>query len=101
VSPVFLAIVLVPAAVAGSSAFLLARSFRKLAALAGTGLLLAAAFVLVVYLRAPAAHAPHGCSDCLYLGRWWEPGVVLVVAVFGLGGWIGGAAAGALARRLL
>ncbi len=101
-SPVFLAIVLVPAAVAGFSAFLLARSFRKLAALAGTGLLLAAAFVLVVYLRAPPAHGPHGCSDCgLYLGRWWEPGVVLVVAVFGLGGWIGGAAAGALARRLL
>ena len=101
-SPVSLGIVLIPAAVASVPAFILARNARRLAAVAASGAVLAAVFVLVAYLRAPRAHAPHGCSDCgLYLGRWWEPGVVLVVAVFGLGGWIGGAAVGALARRLL
>ena len=64
--------------------------------------MLAAVFVFVVYLRSPTAHAPHGCSDCgLYLGRWWEPGVIIVVVVFGLGGWLGGAAVGATARWLL
>src|SRR5207247_786132 len=97
VSPLFLAIILVPAAFAAVSAFLLARNIRALAAVAAAGLVLAGAFVLVVYVRAPAAHAPHGCSDCgLYLGRWWEPGVVLVVAVFGLAGWLAGSATGAL-----
>ena len=102
VSPVFLAIVLVPAAVSALSAFVLARNIARLAAVAATGLFLAAAFVLVVYLRAPTAHAPHGCSDCgLYLGRWWEPGVVLVVAAFGLAGWFAGLGTGALARRLI
>jgi chromate transport protein ChrA len=101
-SPTFVAIVLVPAAVAGVSALTLAQSILRFAAVAGTGLLLAVAFVLAVYLRAPTAHAPKGCSDCgLYLGRWWEPGVVLVVAAFGLAGWLAGSATGALARRPL
>jgi hypothetical protein len=102
VSPVFLAIVLVPAAVASVSTFVLARNVETLAAIAGAGLLLAAAFVLVVYFRAPPAQARRGCSDCgLYLGRWWEPGVVLVVAIVGVAGWVAGAGTGALARRLL
>ena len=100
VSGVFLEIVLVPTAVASVSAFLLARNIRRLAAVAGAGLVLAAVFV--VYLRSPTAHAPRGCSDCgLYLGRWWEPGVILVVVVFGLAGWLGGAGVGAIARWLL
>src|SRR5437763_12679068 len=102
VSGMFLAIVLIPAAAASVSAFLLARNIRRLAAIAGVGLVLAAVFVFVVYLRSPTAHAPHGCSDCgLYLGRWWEPGVILVVVVFGLAGWLGGAGVGATARWLL
>ena len=99
VSGVFLGIVLIPAAAASVSAFLLARNIRRLAAVAGAGLALAAVFV--VY-RSPTAHAPHGCSDCgLYLGRWWEPAVILVVVVFGLVGWLGGAGVGATARWLL
>lgn len=99
--PLFLAIVLAPAAVASASAFVLARTVRRLTAVAGSGLVLAAVFVLVVYLRAPTAHAPHGCSDCgLYLGRWWEPGVIVVVVSFGLGGWVAGTTVGATARRV-
>jgi len=102
VSPVFLGIVLIPAAVASVPAFVLARNVRRLAAVAASGAVLAAVFVLVAYLRAPRAHAPHGCSDCgLYLGRWWEPGVILVVAIFGVIGWATGAGIGATARRLL
>ena len=102
VSGVFLAIVLIPAAAASVSSFLLARNIARLAAIAGAGLVLAAVFVFVVYLRSPTAHAPRGCSDCgLYLGRWWEPGVILVVVVFGLAGWLGGVGVGATARWLL
>lgn len=92
---------MVPAAVASASAFVLARTVRRLAAVAVSGLVLAAVFVLVVYLRSPTTHAPHGCSDCgLYLGRWWEPGVIMVVVTFGLGGWVAGTAVGATARGL-
>ncbi len=102
VSPVFLGIVLIPAAAASVPAFMLARNVRRLAAIAVSGLVLAAIFILAVYLRAPTAHAPHGCSDCgLYLGRWWEPGVIVVVDIFGLVGWVAGTGIGAAARRLL
>ena len=86
----FLAIILIAAAVASVAAVALAQNVRRLAALAATGVVLAAVFVLVVYLRAPTAHAPQGCSDCgLYLGRWWEPDVTLVVVIFGLAGCVG------------
>ena len=102
VSPVLLGIVLIPAAVASVPAFILARNARRLATVAASGVVLAAAFALVAYFRAPRAHAPHGCSDCgLYLGRWWEPGVILAVAVFGLVGWVIGVGLGATVRRLL
>lgn len=88
-------------AVAAALAYTLARDRRRVAAIAALGLAFAAVFALVVYLRSPSAHAPHGCSDCgLYLGRWWEPGVVLVVDTFGLAGWTAGVGVGVTARRL-
>ena len=57
VSGVFLAIVLIPAAAASVSAFLLARNIRRLAAIAGAGLVLAAVFSLAGWLGGAALGA--------------------------------------------
>lgn len=70
-------------ALAGMLLALVARfSWRRAYIPLVLGVVLAVVFVLVVYLRAPVdyAHDRSGCSDCgEYLGRWWEPGLVVFV----------------------
>jgi uncharacterized membrane protein len=54
------------------------------------GVVLALGLVIVVYLRAPIdyAHDRSGCSDCgEYLGRWWEPDLVVFVVLVGYVFW--------------
>lgn len=69
------------------------RYVMALAVLAAVG------FLLWQYLAAPTDAAPEGCSDCgEYLGRWWEPGLVLIVLFFNLLAWSVGASAGRAMR---
>jgi hypothetical protein len=101
-SVVFVLIVLVPLLVGASTAFVVNGGRRGALLVVSLGFLLAAAFVLAAYLRAPTDHAPSGCADCgRFGGRWWDPAAVFVVALFGVGGWLAGTLAGAAARRLL
>jgi hypothetical protein len=72
--------------------------------LLGLGLLLALAFVAYAYLSAPVdiQHDPNGCSDCEQsLGRWWEPGWVVVLAAVGYVAWVVGLGTGVFLRTLL
>jgi hypothetical protein len=65
------------------------------------GLVLALALVFVVYLRSPLdyAHDRSGCSDCgEYLGRWWEPALVVFIAAVGYLCWIIGVTIGVMIR---
>lgn len=91
------------AAVAAALVAVLGGGRSRLAAVAGLGVILAIAFVAVVYVAAPT-HRPARCSDCgLHGGRYWEPWFVSLLAAVGLVGWLAGAAlgvaGGALRRR--
>lgn len=90
-----------PALVGGLSAMLAGFRWRRVRLLIAVGLVLALGLVLVVYLRAPIdyAHDRSGCSDCVeYLGRWWEPALVVFIAVVGYVFWSLGIAVGLLLR---
>ena len=67
------------------------------------GLLLAFAFVLYAYLQAPADYSQsNGCSDCEeYLGRWWEPLLVIFFAVGGYVSYLIGVGVALLTRALI
>jgi hypothetical protein len=76
-------------------------SWRRVRLLMVAGLVLVLGFVLVVYLRSPIdyAHDRNGCSDCgEYLGRWWEPGLVVFLAVVGYILWNLGVVSGVMLR---
>lgn len=69
-------------------------------ALGGVGLALAVALFVAAYLRAPSGGPPEGCSDCgEYLGRWWEPWVVVTLLLANLVGWLAGMFAGTMVRQ--
>jgi hypothetical protein len=76
-------------------------SWRRVVLLMAAGLVLALGFVLVVYLRSPIdySHDPNGCSDCgEYLSRWWEPALVVFVALVGYIFWSLGVIFGLVVR---
>jgi hypothetical protein len=61
----------------------------------GVGVALVLAYVVTVYLRSPRSAEEAQCSDCgHYLGRWWEPWLVGMFAIFGLVLWMLGAMTG-------
>jgi hypothetical protein len=62
-----------------------ARGLLRTYSLFGLGLLIGLFILLAAYLAAAPdfAHS-NGCSDCqMFLGRWWEPGFVTIVAGLG------------------
>jgi hypothetical protein len=62
------------------------------------GFLLAAAWLVVGYLAAPAE--PGSCSDCReFLGRWWEPEFAVFVEGLAVAAWLAGVGLGAAIRR--
>lgn len=63
--------------------------------MAVAGTLLASGFVVWSYYESPPSGAPYdGCSDCgNHLGRWWEPGFTVFLAVSGYGLWLLGVGA--------
>jgi uncharacterized ion transporter superfamily protein YfcC len=66
----------------------------------GVGVALALLWIVAVYLRAPTSAEEAQCSDCgEYLGRWWEPWLVAMFAVFGLVMWLVGGMTGQAVRR--
>jgi hypothetical protein len=56
---------------------------------------------VVIYLKSPSTYEETGgCSDCgEYLGRWWEPWLVVQMLAINLIGWIVGVAVGGRVRR--
>ena len=89
-----LAMAVVCAAVAAALVVVLGGGRSRLAAVVGLGVVLAVAFVGVVYVAAPT-HRPERCSDCgLYGGRYWEPWFVSFLAAVGLVGWVAGVVIG-------
>src|SRR5436309_8420822 len=73
---------------------------RRSAALVLLGLSLALAWLLFAYFIATPGDQPRpNCSDCgVYLGRWWEPGLVFFVIATNLVGWTVGVLAGSAVR---
>jgi hypothetical protein len=67
------------------------------------GLVLAFAFVLVVYLRAPPDYQhSHGDEDGqMFLGRWWEPNFVFFLIGVAYLSWALGVLVGLLVRILV
>lgn len=67
------------------------------------GIALALAYVAAAYVTAPPDYLhSHGQSDGeLFLGRWWEPGFTVFVAVVGYASWAVGAVAGLAAGAML
>ena len=69
--------------------------------LIGCGVCLAIAWSLIAYFSANPADKRPDCSDCsVYLGRWWEPGLVLFIVGANLVAWIIGVLVGAAIRSL-
>jgi hypothetical protein len=75
----------------------------RFGALVALGVLLGFLFVLSAYLAAPPSSSPSdGCSDCgEYLGRWWEPGLVVSVGVFGYVAYLAGLSVGSVVRLFI
>jgi hypothetical protein len=66
------------------------------------GLLLAFAFVVYGYLRAPTHYQSTCGSECEeFLGRWWEPQTVIFVVVLGYVSYLVGVGVGLLTRALI
>ena len=67
------------------------------------GIALALAYVVAAYLTAPPDYLhSHGESDGeLFLGRWWEPGWAVFVAVVGYASWAVGTVVGLAAGAML
>ena len=91
--------------VAGLAAFLLSlaagRTRRRIGLLVVLGIALAVAWILLAYLSANPSDQRPDCSDCgVYLGRWWEPGFVLLIVGANLLAWIAGVLVGAGLRSL-
>jgi hypothetical protein len=63
------------------------------------GLVLAVAYLCVVYFTAQPGDEHARCSDCgVILGRWIDPAVVFVVGVSNIIAWFVGATVGGLVR---
>jgi hypothetical protein len=91
--------------VAGVSAFLLAlaigRNRRRVGLLIGLGVCLALAWILFAYFSANPSDQASDCSDCgVYLGRWWEPGLVLFIVGTNFVAWVAGVFVGVGFRSL-
>ncbi len=82
---------------------LFGRSGWRLLALVVLGVLLGFCLLLWAYLVAPPNYSQsNGCSDCEeYLGRWWEPNFVLVLAVLGNAAYLVGVGIGAAVGAIL
>jgi predicted outer membrane lipoprotein len=82
-----------PPLAAALLASVLRRRFRVVLIL---GVVLAAAFVVVVYLRAPHdyAHSQGDEDGEMFLGRWWEPTFIAFVVLVGYALWAIGAGLG-------
>jgi hypothetical protein len=86
----YLVVVGIPAVVAALVVLLPRwRSTRRAALVASAlGMALSVAFVAVAYLTSPTYHDPV-CEECgLHWGRYWEPFVVVLVTLYGLGAWL-------------
>ncbi len=91
--------------VAGLAASLLSlavsRTRRRVGLLVVLGIALAVAWILVAYFSANPSDQRPDCSDCgVYLGRWWEPGLLLFIVAANLVAWITGVLVGAGLRSL-
>ena len=100
---VVLVLLAAPFLVAALLGALLARGWVRTVALLGVGLLIGLAFVLHVYLSAPIdfAHDLSGCECEQYLGRWWDPSLVLSLVAVGLAVWTVGIGVGALLNAVV
>ncbi len=76
---------------------------RRVVAVALLGLPVAVGLVLWVYLASPSPLDRYvGCSACdVFVGRWWEPRFVGIVALLNGAAWAAGALFGAALRRAL
>ena len=91
--------------VAGLAAFLFSlaasRSWRHVALLIGLGAALAVGWILLAYFSANPSDERPDCSDCgVYLGRWWEPGFVLLIVGANFVAWVAGVLAGVGLRSI-
>ena len=78
---------------------LFARDPRRLLVSVALGAVLALLYFPMAY--AFAGEEPGGCSDCgHYLGRWWEPWFVALIAAWNYVVWLAGLIVGAAARHL-
>jgi hypothetical protein len=82
---------------------LFARGVGQFYALLGIGVLVGFFFMLAVYLNAPPDYRhSNGCSHCeMFLGRYWEPTFVFLLASVGYVFYAVALGFGALARWLL
>jgi hypothetical protein len=66
----------------------------------GVGVVFAFGFVLAVYLGSPPdyQHSQGDEDGEMFLGRWWEPSWIMLVATLGYLSWILGVGLGAFAR---
>lgn len=66
------------------------------------GLVLGLAFLVTAYVTASPRDQRPACHDCsVYLGRWWEPGLVVFVIGIGLTAWVLGVVVGSAIQALL
>src|SRR5712691_9598551 len=66
-------------------------SRRRVALLIGLGICLSLAWILFAYFSANPSDQSPDCSDCgVYLGRWWEPGLVVIIVGANLVAWVVG-----------
>ena len=74
---------------------------RRYGALVLLGVALVVAWFALALLTASTDPNHKDCSDCEYIwGRWWWPPLVVAVLGLNLTGWLAGATAGWLARRV-
>jgi hypothetical protein len=98
-------VVLILGGGAGVVAFVLAVLFattgRRYGAVLLLGVVLAAAWFGYALLTADTDPNHPDCSDCDYIwGRWWWPPLVAIILGLNLAGWLLGATAGWLTRRV-
>jgi hypothetical protein len=63
------------------------------------GFAVAGALFLWGFVSAPTDGYPEGCSDCSeWLGRYWEPGLVIFFSLLNLAGWFVGSLTGLAVR---
>ena len=92
------------AAVSLAAGLVVARDLHRLLLVLGTGLLLAALYFPFSYVMADTSSDGSRCHDCgYYLGRWWQPQLVVIIAVWNYIVWVVGprlvAAVGLITRR--